>query len=370
MKRFQHLMAKDIFGCLSPEEGDELRQMCHDLKITDEQYAAMKQKCVSRDLHRDVLAARSRATGRRVAWLRYAAVAVLLLSVGSWFLYRATDALPSAPDASVNSTMAMQKPERKQPLLILATGELVELRREAREEQVAPRIVNTGESLEYEHAAADTTGETLRYNTILVPPAGEFNIRLSDGTQIWLNENTRLKYPETFLSGTREIFLAEGEVYLEVARDTRHPFIVRTPNGRVEVLGTHFNVRCRDRKTVETTLAEGSVKVSAADAETILLPGQQARVTDRIEVAEVDVEEVICWKDNLFFFKNAPLEEILDKLASWYNFELFWQNPDLKNTQFYVYIDKYASVGEILEKLSEAGDIRLTLKERTVIVSK
>lgn len=363
-------MAKDIFGCLSPGEEDELRKIRRELKLSDDTYEGMKQKCVSKGLHRGILAARRRTTKRRIAWTCYAALIAMLLSVGAYFLFRPADTVQPVTEMPADRTLTLKRPERKQPELILANGEVVKLRREAQEEQVAPRIVNTGETLEYERRKTGTSHDTVRKNTIYVPFGGEYNIRLSDGTRIWVNEGTRVEYPETFVSGTREIFLIIGEIYLEVARDTKHPFIVKTPNGEVEVLGTHFNVRCRDRMTVETTLVEGSVKVSALGRDTILQPGQQAYVSRCMLVGNVDVEEYICWKDNLFFFKNVPLEEILGKLARWYGFELFWRNPELKNTLYYVYIDKYASVGEILEKLSEAGNIRLTVSDRTVFVSK
>lgn len=370
MKDFHHLMAKDIFGCLTSQEQEELNLLLQQKRISNAQYQEMKRLSVGRELHENIR--KIRHSSKRINnFLRYAAIFILPLSIGGYFLFHnlSFDTQSSVP--ALSSTLN-QKPERKQPELTLSTGEVIKLKRDENQEFVAPHILNTGKTLEYQTSkTSQPQYNTIQYNTITVPAAGEFNIKLADGTQVWLNENTELKYPQEFTNDTREIYLKTGEVYLEVTKDPQHPFIVHTPNGKVEVLGTHFNIHCYNSKQVETTLAEGSVKITNEENEEIILkPGQQALVTKQIKVTEVDIEEIISWKDNLFYFKDISLEVILEKLSGWYDFEVFWINPELKTTQYFMCIDKYASVNEILNKLSETGDIRFNIQGKAVSVSK
>ena len=368
MKNFHHLIAKDIFNCLTEQEQEELKIICEKHHISREDYAKMKQTICSRELHEQI-STPSVPKRRLYRILRYAAIFILPLSIASYFLLRNNPSGTINPSA-VSQSVLTEKPQHKAVQLVLANGETVQLRREEKEIVIAPHIVNTDKTLEYRKDTLLSQETVPSYNQIIVPPAGEFNLRLADGTRIWLNEKTQLKYPVEFNQEKREIYLPEGEIYLEVAKDSLHPFIVHTANGQIEVLGTHFNVRCVSPQCVETTLAAGKVKVSQENKEVILRPGQQATVTDRISITEVDIEEVISWKDNLFYFKDTELETILNKLASWYRFEVYWRNPELKTKKFFMSIDKYSSAGEILNKLSEVSEVRFYLEGNIVNVSK
>lgn len=369
MKKFHQLIAKDIFNCLTEEEQTELNRICRQHGISEEAYAKMKQRVCSTELHREINSSPVPPPYLRKIF-RYAAVFVLPLTLACYFLIKSDRPSTPPPSLAILNNGISEKPQRKAIQLILANGETIQLAREKKEVRVAPNILNTGEMLQYQKDTVPARQIVPSFNTIVVPPGGEFNLRLADGTQVWLNEKSRLKYPVEFNSESREIFLQEGEIYLEVAKDAGHPFMVHTSNGRIEVLGTHFNVRCVSSLHVETTLAEGKVKICQENNEVILHPGEQATVTDRISIAEVDVEEVICWKDNLFYFKDTELETILNKLAGWYDFEIFWQNPELKTKKFFMSIDKYASVEEILNKLSEVSEVCFQIDNRIVKVSK
>lgn len=367
MKRFRQLVAKDIFGCLTTEEREELRDWCEKKGMGEEEYEGMKRRVCSPELHREILLLRP---GRRFPrhFVRYAAVWGLPFLLACYFLlgnFVREEAVPVAVAGDL-----YEKPQPKAVQLILGDGKTVRLDRKAQEEMVAPRTFNTGSMLEYQRDTVRSREMEPVFHTVVVPAGGEFKVRLSDGTQVWLNENTRLYYPVEFAQELREIHLLEGEIYLEVAKEVRHPFLVRTPNGKAEVLGTRFNVRCVSPGCVETTLAEGRVRVSGSSGEVVLEPGQQATVTDRIAVAAVDVEEVVCWKNHLFYFKDAGLETILNRLADWYGFSVRWISPELKTKRFFISIDRYASVGEILEKLSEVSEVCFSVHGRTVSVSR
>ena len=156
-------------------------------------------------------------------------------------------------------------------------------------------------------------------------------------------------------------------------RDEEHPFIVHTVNGDVHVLGTEFNVKSNPDHSVITTLVEGKVRVSRDKAEAILLPNQQAfvaKTTAPICVENVDVEEFVSWKDNICFFKDEALETILDKLADWYGFSVFYENPEAKAEKYFVRIDKYAEVNKILEVISDVSNVKFKINGKTVSVYK
>lgn len=367
MKKFHQLIARDIFDCLTPDEKDELEAIREAHGISKEAYEKMKLTICSSELHKEIISHHSQRHYLKRA-IRYAALFILPLSIASYLILKTGREKAPQPFVATAPAYFNEKPQPKQIKLILADGEILQLPHEQQETIIAPNIRNTGKSLQYTTTTVCPTDLVPAYNTIMVPAAGEFSIQLADGTQVWLNEKTELKYPVEFGPDSREIHLLEGEIYLEVARDSLHPFLVHTPNGKIQVLGTHFNIRCVSPQNIETTLVEGKVEVRQTDQKVILHPGQQATVTNRIMVKEVDVEEVICWKDNLFYFKDAELETILNKLADWYDFEIGWQNPELKTKRFFMSIDKYASVQEILDKLTDASGINFMINDKTVNV--
>ncbi|HEY0176031.1 MAG TPA: FecR domain-containing protein, partial [Pedobacter sp.] len=158
-------------------------------------------------------------------------------------------------------------------------------------------------------------------NTITTPSGGQYQLVLSDGTKVWLNAASSLKFPAHFLKGKREVELT-GEAYFEVAKNAASPFIVKAADQQVLVLGTHFNIKAyQDENTVKTSLLEGRVNISLAGQTATLLPGQEAlnRHNGQIGVHEADVEESIAWKKGLFQFNNAGIEEVMKQVARWYN---------------------------------------------------
>jgi len=180
------------------------------------------------------------------------------------------------------------------------------------------------------------TGSKVLYNTISTPKGRQFQLKLSDGTNIWLNAESSIRYPIAF-TGKERLIHVTGEVYLEVAHKASTPFRVDV-NGRtwVEVLGTHFNVNAYENEaTVRTTLLQGSVKVGMNQANTqlfkVLSPGQQALMTngnDPIRVYnDVNVAAVVAWKAGVFDFENVPLEEAMRQLARWYDIEVVYEQP-------------------------------------------
>ncbi len=372
MKKIHELIAKDIFDCLSDEERKQLEKLCREKGIDAERYQQMKEEIVSRGVHEEILKVRKTKPQRGVwgMW-RYAAALVLPLSVAAYLLSGSHEEVAEKEALAVQAEVPEASVERKEPKLILASGEEVYLERQEKTAQVVPNAVNKGNELVYENKGQ--AEPEIEYNVVVVPKGGEFQVVLSDGTKVWLNENTRLKYPVHFAGESREVYLEGGEVYLQVAKDKEHPFVMHTAGGEVKVLGTCFNVKSLGEDGMETTLVEGSVQVNSGKAVKVLVPNEQASVRkgDReIPVEVVDVEEVICWKDNVFLFKDVRLEEIMTRLSDWYGFEVVYKDHSVKDEKFYISIDKYSEVDQILKLMFEVGAVRFEILENKVVISK
>lgn len=372
MKELKKLITKDIFDCLSEEDARQLEEIRARLNISDEEYRQMKARVTSRELHERIVNTRKRP--RRVMVVaRYAAILILPLAVALYFWLSQESQPKTIVTAQVQQESILPAPVRKQPRLILDDGKVVNLGREVKDEQISLHAINRGNELAYVKNEIADTAEVIKYNTVEVPKGGEYHVSLADGTKVWFNEETRLRFPVAFAGKTRDVYLESGEIYLDVERDEAHPFIVHTVNGYVRVLGTEFNVKSNPDHSVVTTLVEGRVQVNRGKAEVILRPNQQSIVGEAaapIRVENVDVEEFVSWKDNIFFFKDEALETILDKLADWYGFSVFYENPEAKTEKYFVRIDKYAEVNKILEVISDVSNVKFKINGKTVSVYK
>lgn len=370
MKELNKLIVKDIFNCLSEEDAERLRVLRVEWHIDDEAYERLKAMITSRDVHERIEHAR-REPNRWIRMARYAAVLILPLCVAIYLLLHEESNPQSQLMARSQVEDKLPIPIRKQPTLVLDDGSVLQLHRANEERKVTSNAITNGNELIYSKKDKTAEGEEVAYNTVVTPKGGEYHVVLADGTKIWFNEETRLKFPVDFVGEVREVFLDRGEIYLNVAKDEEHPFIVHTGNGDVRVLGTEFNVKCLSADRMFTTLVKGSVQVKRADAEVLLHPNQQAEVgnvVNVITVTDVDVEEIICWKDNMFFFKDVELETILEKLAEWYGFTVFYENAEAKQEKFFVRVDKYEEVDKILEVISEVGNVKFKIKGKVVTV--
>jgi transmembrane sensor len=165
------------------------------------------------------------------------------------------------------------------------------------------------------------------FNIVSTPRGGEYRIILPDGSKVWLNAASSLKFPGVFKRNVREVEL-DGEAYFEIAKRSAMPFKVRSGNTEIEVLGTHFNLKAySNQKVIKTTLVEGSVKINEGKSSVLLKPGQQARQAGgNITILNnVDIEEQVAWKDGLFVFKDASIEEVMSQVSSWYDLDVTFE---------------------------------------------
>jgi transmembrane sensor len=209
-------------------------------------------------------------------------------------------------------------------------------------------------------------GSTISYNTIQTPKGGQYQVILPDGTKVWLNAASSLKYPEVFVGNERRVELT-GEAYFEVAKNKAKPFHIKNHNQDVEVLGTHFNINSyMDDNTIKTTLLEGSVRVSNGKSVRVLKPGEQsiadASGTGTIRLAaNVDTDDETAWKNGLFQFNNAGLKSILNQLERWYDINIDYSSmPDKKYNGM---VPRKAKLSEVLKMLEKTGNIRFEIAE-------
>ncbi|TCC98515.1 FecR family protein [Pedobacter hiemivivus] len=201
------------------------------------------------------------------------------------------------------------------------------------------------------------------------PRGGTYQFILQDGTEVWLNADSKLEFLSDYRNKAQRVVKLTGEAYFEVAKDKVHPFIVESQGQKVEVLGTHFNVNAyKDEGGIKTTLLEGSVKVN----DVILKPNQQAilRGSSGVNVKEVDANSSVDWKNGEFICSNEPLSSIMRKVERWYDIEVVYATEDLKNRTFDGSFSRYDNVSRILKTIEFAGTVKFKLQGRKVFVSK
>lgn len=207
------------------------------------------------------------------------------------------------------------------------------------------------------------------FNTLSTPTGGQYNIVLADGTKVFLNAVSSIKYP-THFNGDQRIVELNGEAYFEVAKDKSKPFIVKSGDQNIEVLGTHFNVHAyTNESVVKTTLLEGSVAVSYKNQKAILKPGQQANVSDKfakIAIKQVDTEAAIAWKNGRFKFDNADLKTVMRQLERWYGIKTEYHG-DVSDVRFNGGTFMNKNLSEVL-KVLELSNIKFKVEGKTIIV--
>lgn len=214
--------------------------------------------------------------------------------------------------------------------------------------------------------------DSLVFNTLIVPKGGEYSLELPDGTVVWVNSESALRFPEKFTSNRREVFL-EGEAYFEVKKDANRPFYVHTEVGKVRVLGTAFNVCAYSNDRFwQTTLVEGSVMINQEEKEVLLKPNEQYQIdvrTGKAGLREVLPELYTSWRDGKFYFKAYTFEELVEKLERWYDFKMFYMNEEIKTRRFSGVVNKYQPLEEMFKFLQMTSDVQFNVKGNVVTAS-
>jgi transmembrane sensor len=221
------------------------------------------------------------------------------------------------------------------------------------------------------HPGPGQKAQQVKYNTLSTARGENYQLRLPDGSLVWLNAASSLTYP-TILdeTGIRRVKL-EGEAYFEIFKDKKHPFVVESKGQNVEVLGTHFNIKAYPDENIKTTLLEGSVKISAQGKTKILQPGQQSELLpEAIQVQTVETLDAIDWKEGYFMFNRENLESVMNRIARWYNVDVSYEDPELKKEILFGKVSRFDDLGRVLNVLEGGDVIRFKIKNKTIIVSK
>ena len=302
--------------------------------------------------------------------LKYAAVLVAPLAIAIYF-HKQQAETSFSPETFTE--LNKQLSELKEPSLVLANGEIVNLQKKQQEAIVeidGTNIAKVDSTLLYKSRNSEER-KTIQYNSLVAPKRKVYRVVLSDGTRVWLNASSAIKYPTRFISGIRQVFLT-GEAYFEVAKDAARPFIVSTSNMEIEVLGTSFNVMAYpDEKYVETTLVSGKVKIKTAQSGITLKPGMQAKLnveTEKLSQTEANIRQITSWRLEKYIFEYEDLESVISKLSGWYDVKVIYENKGKKPTHFSGTLHKYDDIQETLHVIELATDVKFTFRGDTLWV--
>ena len=306
--------------------------------------------------------------------LRWSIAASIILLVGL-FVGRTINEVRDMHEEQVLVKNVMQ-PGTSKAILMMADGKEVVLEQGQNlnillNERV--RVATSNRGIVYEeHGKGVVTEE---YNKLTTPIGGEYSLVLSDGTKVFLNADSELKYPVEFSDGKRIVDL-KGEAYFEVHKDSLRPFVVRMNGSEVTVLGTSFNVNTYgDDGQIYTTLVNGSVRVSSVkngQAE-VLKPGMQSVMdvqSGQLTVREVDVEPYVAWREGRFVFRAMTLDLIMRQLQRWYDFEVFYQNPELKDYEFRGVIKRDMDLDKVLSVIKVTTNVDFEVKGKVITIIK
>lgn len=325
------------------------------------------------------LSANDSPKGNMLLWIRLAIAGMVLcvLSISLFFYFKAPVAKPVQ---QVHHQVRDIAPGGNKAFLTLANGKKISLTDAANGElaKEAGLLIRKSEDgqLEYTAVNSGARSSAAQYNIIETPRGGKYQINLPDGTKVWLNAVSSLKYPLSFKGKVRAVEL-KGEGYFEVAKDKTRPFLVKSSGQEVEVLGTHFNI-CgyADETSVRTTLLEGSVKVKAAEGvkggsvqEKILKPGEQSQLqANQIKTVQADLESAMAWKNGDFVFEGDNLQSIMRQLSRWYDVEVEYQGK-FDHLRFGGYVSRSKNLSSVLNIMSSTGKVHFKIEDKKIIVT-
>lgn len=307
----------------------------------------------------------------RTLWYSVAASLLLILSIGGYFILNITP-----PKQQIVQVLPHDvAPGGNKAILKLADGRTIIIDDTkngliAQQEFTTINKIEDGTLVYKDESKAKN--KPMVYDTLTIPRGGQYPIRLADGTKVWLNSATSLRYPETFAGNERKVELISGEAFFEVAHNSAKPFRVVVKGQTIEDLGTQFNINAYDDEpATKTTLLEGSVKVSKANQKVLLKPGQQAvlkSVNAPIIIQSVDVDEAVAWKNGYFKFNGEDLKSVMRKISRWYNVDVTYQGNSGGNITFLGEVSRSKNISAVLKIMEATGNVHFQVAGRRVIV--
>lgn len=318
-----------------------------------------------------------RRIGRR--WLKpvTAAAALLLVVLCSWWVYRQVTGTVQHDRviAQVPTLVNDLTPGGDRAILTLSDGSRIELTEDRNGvigNEGSATISQGGNMLVYKALQQQQPSAMIAYNTMATPKGGQYQLHLADGTKVWLNSLSSIKFPTSFTAARERRITITGEAYLEVARDPSRPFHVEVNGMDVAVLGTKFNINAyQDEPQLTTTLVEGAVRLYYSGGMKTLAPGDQARVAgNAIKVeSDADIDQALAWKNGMFYLNGTNIQEIMRQVSRWYDAEIIYED-DAKDMDFFGVISRRQNVSELLKVIEKTGVVHFEVTGKKIYVSR
>ncbi|MEO6187693.1 MAG: FecR domain-containing protein [Ginsengibacter sp.] len=300
-----------------------------------------------------------------------AASVILFLTAASLFILKRSNENNLAATKTVQPVSQDIAPGKTGAVLTLSNGSKIVL--DSLQGSVAlqgnSQVTNKNGLLSY---SIKNNSTEIEYNTMSTPVGRQYHLKLADGSEIWLNAASSITYPTSFPGNDRKVSIT-GEAYFEVAHDARKPFHVMVNNMEVKVLGTHFNISAYENEdAAKTTLLEGSVKVTKNNSNILIEPGQQAIAINGnndmpVKKREVDLDEVMAWKNSKFIFQDADIKSIMRQLERWYGITASYDG-NVTNEEFVGVISRNVNISQILAMLETTGRVGFRIQGKNIIV--
>lgn len=317
-----------------------------------------------------------RRNQRRILVRVGSVAAIFLLFVGAIMMYTSNLSPEKDSLTLVEKTNSSFQPGSNKAILELADGRefLLDDTLRTKIETAAGVVEIDSAGVVYAMGNDSLLGERQQeFHTMRIPRGGEFHLVLSDGTQVWLNSETELRFPVHFSDSKREIYL-KGEAYFDVVSDAKRPFIVGTSMGAIKVLGTAFNVSIYNEKSIAATLERGAISYQSEGGKELLIkPGEQLIYDDNMVtpvIRKVNTRLYTAWKDNLFCFEEQCLEEIMTTLARWYDFQVEFESEELKHVELSGTLEKYSDIQSLLKLFELSTNVKFEIRDKNIYVRK
>jgi len=384
-EKIEALLKKDQ---LSPDEkqwlldylekagpSSELRSMLEKRFLSDIEHSIQIDAAISGRMYAGIMEGVEKKQPARLKRMGARSIAVAacvagLLGVGIYLFFISDNKLQIAQQYHTDKAFRNDvEPGSSKAVLTLGDGSSIVLDSSSSgilSRQGNTKVIKTGGKLNY--SVFDKDKKPVLFNKLTTPRGGQYQVELPDGSKVWLNAASSLRFPTAFTGRERRVEV-EGEAYFEVAENKAKPFIVSTNGTEIQVLGTHFNVMAyRDETLLKTTLLEGAVKV-VGNGSVILKPGQQSQLfaNSRIKVvSDVNLEEVMAWKNGYFHFEGVDFETASKQLSRWYDVEVVC---DRKVDDFlYAEIPRNTRLSDVLKALELTGKLKFEIKDKKIIV--
>ena len=347
---------KDLFDKICSE--DTMQKKIHNYKNSDAEQAFDK-----------FLKARTQRSKRRILYRVLSGAATIALCLGLWTLVQLQKQKTQPLQVATTEQHATDISENK-PVLTLGDGTQMNVwgdNLHFKETEKGQKIM-LGDSL---LSQRDDSTTTESYNTLEVPAMCDFHFTLSDGTKVWMNAASTLKYPTKFAADSRTIF-ASGEIYLEVAKDAKRPFYVAIDGITIKVLGTSFNIRAYENENdTKVTLIEGKIAAQTNDKEYTLTPGKQlkrGKTFGGVGIRTVDPTEIIAWTKGYYVFKKSRLQDVVTTLQNWYGVTIMMTSEISSTTTYTGVVNKKESLDVFLRRLEEVSNVRCSRNGKFVTI--